>query len=137
MILWAKFGAIGALVGAAAGGYAGWQWRDGSAAREKLQAVEEAERDRIKRQDRAEWAGSETERRLAEGRDAAAAARTDRERVRELSGRIRASEQASERDRERIASLIRLLDEGAGVVEAGVERVGTLDARLAGCQATP
>lgn len=55
MILWLKAGAIGALAGALAGGWVGYEWRDGQAAKADRERLEAAERQRIRNADRSEW----------------------------------------------------------------------------------
>ena len=129
LALWA------ALLAAGAGG--GYWVRDDAAVKADLKR-ERAEAIALnKAQERNYEAGQETERKLTAARRDAAVARADADGVRDLAGRITASAQASERDRERIRILGQLAAESAGLLEQGEELVGRLDARLTGCQATP
>lgn len=137
--MWVKAAlAAGALAATFAGGWGGgYRWRDRDAIAADLERERAASVARMHQIERSDEASQLTERRLAEARAIASAARVDAERVRELAGRVAASAEASERDRERIRVLAELVASGARVVEEGVGVVGRLDARLAGCQAAP
>lgn len=135
MIAYLKLGAALAVAGACFA--SGWKVRDYSAVRADLERERAASVAKARQIERASEASQLTERKLAQARATAAAARVDADRVRDLAGRVAASAEASERDSERIRVLAELVASGARVVEEGVGVVGRLDARLAGCQAAP
>lgn len=130
-------GPIAAALALAGAAYGGWYLRDLQADSDALEAEREHAKSRAALLERAADAARETERRLADAAKNAAGARADADRVRDLSARVRASAEASERDRERIEQLARLVAESASVVEEGIGVVGRLDARLTGCQSAP
>lgn len=137
MLAWLKSGAIGALAGAALGFGAGYQWRDGTAAKADLERERAAAAQMAALQQGMDRAALETEKRLALAARNLATARADADVVRDLASRVRASDQASERDRERIRVLSGLVAESARLLEEGEGIAGRLDARHAGCAMTP
>lgn len=135
MLAYLKLGAALALAGACFA--SGWKARDYSAVRADLERERVASVAKARQIERASEASQLTERKLAEARATAAAARVDADRVRDLAGRVAASAEASQRDRERIRVLSGLVAESARLLEDGEGIAGRLDARLAGCQASP
>jgi len=135
LIAYLKLGAALAVAGACFA--SGWKVRDYSAVRADLERERAASVAKARQIERADEASQLTERKLAEARATAAAARVDADRVRDLASRVRASEQASEHDAERIRVLSGLVAESARLLEEGEGVAGRLDARLAGCQASP
>ena len=135
MFPWLKLGAVALAAAACFGG--GYKVRDWQATEDDLKRERAAAVQLAAIQRGMDLASAETEKRLAQAARTLAATRGDSERVQQLAASVRASSEASERDRERIRVLSELVASGARLLEEGEGLAGRLDARLAGCQAAP